>query len=96
MSANTNRKRQVVSTSSDVCEPRFIPLDNSVTFKLVWACPNGTAPPSVDAEELICTTLLYNKIITNCIYSNGESAVTAVQTLDPIEYVFKLLKCHIT
>ena len=97
MVANSNRKRQVVGASSDVCEPRFIPLnDDSVTFILVWACPNDTAPPSVEAEELICTTLLYNKIITDCIYSNGKSAITAVQTLYPIEYVFKLRKCHIT
>lgn len=93
MSANSNRKRQVASTSSDVCEPRFIPLkDDSVTFKLVWACPNGTNPPSLDAEELICTTLLYNKIITGCVYSNGEPAETAVQTLDPIEYVHCSIK----
>lgn len=84
--ANSKRKRQVASTSSDVCEPRFIPLSvDSVTFKLIWACPNGTTPPSQEAEELICTTLLNENIITDCIYSNGQSAVTDVQTLDPIE-----------
>lgn len=96
MLTNSKRKRQVGTTSSDVCEPRFIPLDvNSATFKLIWACPNGTAPPSHEAEELICTTLLDSNIITNCIYSNGESAVTDVQTLEPIEYVTHH-KCPIT
>ena len=88
MSTNSRRKRQISGTSSDVCEPRFIPLnDNLITFKLIWACPNGTTPPSSDIEELICMTLLDNNIIADCIYSNGESAVTDVQSLAPIEYV---------
>ena len=94
MSANTNRKRrQVAAASSDVCEPRFIRLnDDSATFKLIWACPNDdndTNPtsPSLEIQELICTTLLDKKIVTDCIYSNGESAVTDVQTLGAIEYV---------
>ena len=95
MSANSNRKRrQVAAASSDVCEPRFIQLNDLVTFKLIWACPNDdsdndtdTASPSLEIQQLICTTLLDKKIVTDCIYSNGESAVTDVQTLDAIEYV---------
>ena len=99
MSANTNRKRrQVAAASSDVCEPRFIPLnDDSTTFKLIWACPDDdtdndtdTTSASLEIQELICTTLLDKKIITNCIYSNGESAVIDTQTLSPIEYVIYL------
>ena len=102
MSANTNRKRrQVATVSSDVCEPRFIPLndDDSATFKLIWACPddriNNTSTntiPSPEIQELICETLLDKTIVTDCIYSNGESAVTAVQTLQAIEYV--AVKCY--
>ena len=98
MSANSNRKRrQVTAVSSDICEPRFIPLNNddSATFKLIWACPddginNNTSTdtiPSPEIQELICETLLDKKIVTDCIYSNGESAVTAVQGLQAIEYV---------
>lgn len=90
MLGNSNKKRQISAASSGVCEPQFIPLDNdnsATQLKLIWACPNDTAPPPLEAEELICTTLLNDKIIINCVYSNGESAVTAKQTLDPIEYV---------
>jgi len=98
MLANTNRKRrQVAAVSSDICEPRFISLkdDDSATFRLIWACPddgidNDTdtdtyTVPSPEIQELICETLLDKKIVTDCIYSNGESAVITVQTLQPIE-----------
>ena len=102
MSANTNRKRrQVAAISSDICEPRFISLkDDDATFKLIWACPddginNDTDTyniPSPEIQELICETLLDKKIVTDCIYTNGESAVITVQALQPIEYV--VAKCY--
>lgn len=80
--------------SSDVCEPRFIPLtDSSQASKLIWACPGNTTPPAREAEELICSTLFTNNIITRCVYSNGEDATPSLaQTLDPIEYVLKNVK----
>lgn len=86
MLADSRRKRQVSATSSNICEPRFIPLkDSSTRFKLIWACPDNITPPSIrEAEELICTTLLDENIIIDCTYSNGESALTPVQMLDPI------------
>ena len=64
---NTRKRRQ---SSSNFCEPRFI-LDD-LSFKLVWACPNGTSPDS-SSVVFLCQTLLGSGIVNTCTYPNGTT-----------------------
>lgn len=79
-------KRQM-SGSPDFCEPRFIQTTTALVFQLVWACPNGTNPPSgLDVLEFICTSLLEANVIDSCTFPDGSTqAPPTPAPLQPIE-----------
>jgi len=87
---NLNRgttKRQTTS-SDDFCEPRFLPTSTPSTFQHVWACPNGTTPPGLEALQLICETLLDTSIIDSCVFPDGSTQTSDTgNVLQPIRYV---------
>ena len=83
MSLNNNTHKRRRQSSNDFCEPRFI-LENQ-SYKLVWACPNGTFS-DLSSVMLLCQLLLDNDIVTNCTYPNGTTtSEPAPEPLEPIK-----------
>ena len=56
-------------------------------FRLVWACPDGTDPPSgSDVLQFICTRLIEVNIVESCTYPDGSTQVQPTPApLQPIE-----------
>ena len=84
--SNNNRRKRRQTSSSDFCEPRFIIDTVDQSLKLVWACPNGTAPPDETASVFLCQILLDNDIVTLCNYPDGTTASEPIpEPLEPIK-----------
>lgn len=84
-SNNTNVKRQ--TNVDDFCEPRFIATAIASTFQLIWACPNGTDPPSnPNVLNLICTSLIEANVLDSCTFPDGSTEVPPTPApLQPIK-----------
>ena len=56
-------------------------------FQLVWACPDGTDPPSgPDILEFICTSLIEANVLDSCRFPDGSTQTPPTPApLQPIE-----------
>ena len=64
-SKRRRRRRQDDETIDDddngfvtTCEGRFIQLDDSTKYVLVWACPENVAPPTAESGEETCQIIV--------------------------------------
>lgn len=87
-----SRRRRAASPNEEVmedngfvniCEGRFIISPTSPgTLRLVWACPEGVAPPGGDDEAAICVLLIQQRLVNKC--SSVEGGTLVLQPITPL------------
>ena len=53
------------------CEARFMPVQSTDGFVLVWACPEGVESPDQDDLDGICQALFSMNLVSSCSSPSG-------------------------